>query len=426
MSAGHGDWDAVVCGAGVAGLATARALDLLGLRVLVLEKQRAPAPIAKGEVLQPSSLDVLERWQVLPRLAERGAVPLERLMVRDGAGRRLMLFDYLALPGAHRGLLALDYPLILAALRESLRDRVEVWPGALVEAAVPAGGRLSGVRVRHGGRVRELTAPLLVAADGRSSRLRAAAGIEARPVAYPHRLLSLELADVPEQAPEVTSYLTDQGLRLAYPLPGHRLRLYAQVPPDALRGADPAQLRGWASGLLDGTPALRPLAEQVRAGLGSRQLLGLWRYRVARLAVPGLALTGEAAHCVHPMAAQGMNTAIADAAALADCLAEQGFADRPSAAAADRALLAYHGRRRSWVRHIDLMSHDATLMVTRPSWTGRLIGRQLLRRIDRNPRLRFQATYNLAGLGIRPFTALDRLHQLGLPDPRAGRVPAWT
>ncbi|MEV6977076.1 NAD(P)/FAD-dependent oxidoreductase [Kitasatospora sp. NPDC093806] len=425
-------WDAIVCGAGVAGLATARALDLAGLRVLLLEKRRVPAPVAKGEVLQPSSVRILRDWGVLPMLLRRGAVPLGQLMIRDAHGRRLMLFDYRTIPGDDRQLYSLDYPEILAALRESLGEGVESWPGALVEEPIRDGGRVSGVRVSWRGRTRELAAPLVVAADGRSSRLRRSAGIETTSTEYPHRLLSfdIDVEGVPAAAPEVTTYLTGQGLRLAYPLPGRRMRLYAQVSPDALRGAGREHLERWCRELLDGTPALRPLEERLEGSLGSRQLLNLWRFTASVLAVPGLALVGEAAHCVHPMAAQGMNTAIADAEALARCLADRGFADRgfaarPSATAADRALEAYQAERSAWVRHMDRMSHDATRMITQLSRPGQAIGRRVLRRMDGNPRLRYQATYNMAGLGIRPFTALDRLHQLGLPDPRARRVPDW-
>ncbi len=426
--AGPHAWDVIVCGAGVAGLATARALDLAGLRVLLLDKQRVPVPIAKGEVLQPSSVRILRSWGVLPRLLDRGAVPLGRLMVRDADGRRLMLFDYRTMPGADRLLFSLDYPEILAALRESLGERVEFWSGALVEGLIRDGRRVAGVRVSWQGQTRELTAPLVVAADGRSSKLRRAAGIDTTSTEYAHRLLSFDIDGVPEAAPEVTSYLTGQGLRLAYPLPGARMRLYAQVRPDTLRGTGKERaelLEQWCRELLDGTPALRPLEERLRDSFGSRQLLNLWRFTATVLAVPGLALVGEAAHCVHPMAAQGMNTAIADAEALAACLTERGFAARPAPASGDRALQAYQAQRTVWVRHMDRMSHDATRMITQLSRSGQAIGRRVLRRMDGNPRLRYQATYNMAGLGIRPFSVLDRLHQLGLPDPRARRVPDW-
>ncbi|SEK86993.1 FAD-dependent oxidoreductase [Streptacidiphilus jiangxiensis] len=422
-------WDVIVCGAGVAGLSAARALELLGLRVLLLEKQRVPVAIAKGEVLQPSSLEVLREWGVLPLLRRRGAVPLHGLAVREPDGRALMHFDYQAVPGRDRGLLSLDYPAILDAFRESLGPGVDTRAGVLVDAPVMDGDRVVGVHCRAQGRPELFHAPLVIAADGRSSRLRRATAVTAEPSGYPHRLLSFELHAAGPEGQEVTSYLSPQGLRLLYPLPDGRLRLYAQVRPEELRGAGRAELERWCADAVAGTPALAPLAAPLRAALGTRQLLTLWRFTATALTAPGLALIGEAAHCVHPMAAQGMNTAIADSATLARSLAAcrrvTGAADGVPLAASqvDRALALYAAERRDWVRHMDRMSHDATRLVTQVSWPARALGRRVLRRIDANPRLRHRATVNMAGLVMEPFTVLDRLHQLGLPDPRSRRVP---
>lgn len=80
-----GDYDVVVCGAGAGGLAAARALDAIGLRVLVVDKQRRPRPVAKGEVLQPGALRVLRRWGTDRLLTRNGALRLGRLVVRSRA-----------------------------------------------------------------------------------------------------------------------------------------------------------------------------------------------------------------------------------------------------------------------------------------------------------------------------------------------------
>jgi 2-polyprenyl-6-methoxyphenol hydroxylase-like FAD-dependent oxidoreductase len=417
-------WDVVICGAGVAGLATARALTRRGLRILLLEKQKKPVPIAKGEVLQPGCLRILEEWGLLPQLEERGAVRLDRLSVRQGDGTQVMLFDYTTLASPYRSLLSHDYAVICEVLANNLGDAVEWRRGALVEGLLrDERGRVTGVRVAEGERKYEVRAALVVAADGLSSRLRQLAGVRARPVTYTHRLVSFDIAGVPGLPREVSAYVTGRGLRLLYPLPHDRARLYVQVGPEELRGAGRDELAALCHGLTQDTPALAAVMEPLLASLDSRQFFTLMRFTASRLAVPGLALVGEAAHSVHPMAAQGLNTAIADAHALAGQLAAVGSLEATSV---DRALRGYHSERSTWVDHIDRMSHDATRMITDTSWEGRLLGRRLLRHTSGNPRLSYVATYNLAGLGVRPFTVLDRFHQLGLPDPRANKLPAWS
>lgn len=411
--------DVVVCGAGVGGLTAAIAFAAAGHRVSLLEKRIQPARVAKGEVLQPSSVGVLRDMGVLPGLAGRGAVELDRLVVRTAEGQAVMVFDYPGLAGPDRTLLSLDYHEIVAALTDALPDSVRQIRGAVVdELCHDDTGRISGVGYTAGATRSAVHAPLVVAADGLSSRLRKLAGLAADPVEYPHRLMSFELADTAGAPAEVTAYVTGRGLRLTYPLPHHRLRLYVQATPEFLRQTVRNGLDEWCAGLADDAPALRPLLGPLRDGLASRQVLSMWRFTAPRLCVPGLALVGESAHSVHPMAAQGMNTAIADGAALAAAVGAGPL--RPDTV--DNALFDYQGTRSKWIKHVDLMSHDATRMITMTSWPGRQLGRWMLRNTNGNPRLRRIATYNLAGLGIRPFTLVDRLHQLGLPDPLARRA----
>jgi len=425
MSEKNTRYDAVVCGAGAGGLASARALGALGLRVLVVDKQPRPRPVAKGEVLQPGALRVLRRWGTERLLEQRSGVRLGHLVVRDPAGTPLMALDYGQLPEGDRWLLSHDHLTILDALAEGLGPAVEVRRGALVEEALHDGsGRVTGVAVTEGGRRYEVHAPLTVAADGISSRLRRAAGIDARRVDYPHRLASFDLAGAP-RADDFSAYLGARGLRLVYALPGDRVRLYVQTAPDELRGArDRAALAAWAEGVVAEVPALEPLSGPLLAGLDSRQTLPVSRFLSPRLAVPGMAFVGEAAYAVHPMAAQGMNTAITCAASLADRLAEHLDGAAPTAATVDAALRAYQAERRPILAHAATTSDNAARMVTDLTWRGRVVGRRAVRFTGRNPRLLHTVTYNMSGLGPRPMTFLDRLHQLGvLPDPRAHRVP---
>jgi 2-polyprenyl-6-methoxyphenol hydroxylase-like FAD-dependent oxidoreductase len=417
MSSRADRYDVVVCGAGVAGLAAACALGRLGHRVLVLEKRPAPQPVAKGEVLQPGSLAILREWGVTQRLERAGALRLSSLVARSADGRPRMVLDYSRLPAEQPWLLAHDYPAILAALTDALPAGVEVRRGVLVRELLRTGDRVTGVRCDD----RDVLASLVVAADGISSRIRRAAGMTAPRSDYPHRLAAFELDGPFHSAvePDFSAYVTEGGLRLRYPLPGGRVRLYVQVEPDELRGLDRAELLRWAEGVLDGCPGLASLADAFRAGVGRRQVLPVSRSLAGSLAVPGLALVGESGHSVHPMAAQGMNSSIADAHELATVLRQGGSLAAP---AVDHALTRYADARHRNLRQIGRTSHNAARMITSRSW----VGQRALTGTGGNDRIRHEVMHTMAGLGVRRLTPLDRLHQIGaLPDPRARRLPAW-
>lgn len=430
-----GDYDVVVCGAGAGGLAAARALDAIGLRVLVADKQRRPRPVAKGEVLQPGALRVLRRWGTDRLLTRDGALRLGQLVVRSPGGDPVMTLDYGQLPAADNSLLAHDHTAILEALTAGLGEGVEIRRGVrATEALRDAAGRVVGVRLDEGdgGKPQEVRAPLVVAADGISSRLRREAGIGGRRGDYPHRLVSFEITGAPDRPEDFSAYLTDRGLRLVYPLPGGRLRLYLQARPDELRGLDRDGFARWGEQAVREVPALAGLAEAVPEAAGTRQLFPVARFLAERLTAPGLALVGESAYAVHPMAAQGMNSAITSAAALADQLAARltpsarpKTPEPPGPEAVDAALRDYEQDRLPVLAHAARTSDNAARMVTELAFPGRQLGRRAVRCTGANPRLLHTITYNMAGLGPRPLTLLDRLHQIGLlPDPRAHRVPS--
>ncbi|MEU8377350.1 NAD(P)/FAD-dependent oxidoreductase [Micromonospora sp. NPDC048894] len=413
--------DVVVVGAGAGGLAAARALGARGLRVVVLDRQRTPASIAKGEILQPETVRILDGWGVLDALRATGARPVDQLAIRDPQGRALLALDYGTLPGSHRQILCADYGDLRGVLADGLPGTVELrWGQRVTGPLRAADGRVTGVRVTGGDGEQDIPAALVVAADGMSSPLRKAVGIDVERREYPHGLVAFDVPGV-EVADEVSAYRTDRGLCLVYPLPGGRCRVYVQVTPGEFRGHSAADLAAWCDRLLAGVPAIRPLGSALRASLQRRQLLAVYRLRAAQLTVPGLALVGEAAHAVHPMAAQGVNSSLADAETLAATLTADG--DRPDAAGVDRALRNYDTARRPQLDHIATVSHNAARMITSVSGLPRLLGARMMRRTAANPRLLGLTAGNLSGTNVRPLSLVDRIYQLGLLTDRHAHPP---
>jgi len=414
--------DVVVAGAGAGGLASARALGALGLAVLVLDRRGAPATVAKGEILQPETVRILDRWGALEALRATGARPVSRLAIRDHEGQPLLSLDYGLLPGPYRQILCADYTGLQGALADGLAAGVTIRRGVRVTGVLRDDrGRMAGVQVTGDGADSEIRAPLVIAADGMSSRLRKAAGVAVARREYPHRLLAFDVAGA-EVADEVSAFRTARGLCLVYPLPGGRCRLYVQVKPDEFRAGGMTALTGWCDRLLADVPAIRPLETAVRASLNRHQLLAVYRLRAQRLSVPGLALVGESAHAVHPMAAQGVNSSLADAEAIADAIAaEPGGAE---AAAVDRALAAYQAARAPRLDHIAIVSHNASRMITSVSGLPKLLGARMMRGTAGNPRLLRITAGNLSGVSVQPLSLRDRFYQMGLLTDRQAHAAA--
>jgi 2-polyprenyl-6-methoxyphenol hydroxylase-like FAD-dependent oxidoreductase len=419
-----GSYDAVVCGAGVAGLTAARALSRQGRRVLLVDKQRVFPLVHKGELLQPRSLQIFDALGVLTELRRLEARRAHRLSCRTAAGAEIGALDYEVLPAPYNHCLVHYYNQIRAALATAHGDGVEVRLGMRADRLLhDSDGRVTGVRlVGSGGAddAHEVDAALTIAADGSGSRLRAVAGIEVSRHKYSHELVGFDLTEVDALGSDIAAHLTRDGLRLVFSMPGRRARLYAQAPAGAFRRIGRAGLPGWTQWLLDSVPALAPVADRV-ADCADVRVLSAWRFNAPVWVLPGLALVGDAAHCVHPMAGQGMNAAIADGWTLAEQLADL---DKLTAPDVDAALRRYDAVRRPALNYISRMSHNLAGLFTDTTWRGQVLGKHMLRHNRNNTRLLFILTYNMSGLGVRRFTMRDRLIQFGLLlDPRGRHLP---
>ena len=335
--------DAIIFGGGLVGLALAAALDASGLSVITVDPAdpdlRTDAAFdGRTSAVSSSSMRMLRTIGVADHLPEPGC-PIRTIAVADGlkpGGLHFEPDDDEALGWMHEN----------RHLRAALRARAEagsnswlLWKSRVSEDARGPYGVV--VSLADG---RKLNAPLLIAADGRNSRTREEAGIKVARWKYDHQaIVSVLRHEVPHEHVAYEIFYPTGPLAL---LPmsddsgGHRSAIVWSVPN--------ADAPGWLS-LSDSDFAAE--AEAAMGGflgrvalLAPRSSFPLGFHHAAQITAERLALVGDSAHAVHPIAGQGLNLGFRDAAALAEVLVEGA---RLGLDLGDRQLLDRYQRWRS-------------------------------------------------------------------------------
>lgn len=316
------DSDILIVGGGLVGMTTALALRMGGMKVALIDAQRAEAQMSddfdgRGYALALSSqrlLDALDLWPAL----EAHAQPMLDIKVADGrVGQApspfFMHFDHAEIEEGPMGFMVEDRYLRRACLdRLSSDDGITYLDGTRV-VSQDVTGRGITLGLSDG---RRMTAPLLIGADGRASGTARRAGIRRTEWGYDQTALVCAVA---HEAPHlgVAHQLFLPGGPLAIlPLTGNRSSIVwserRHLAKDLLRADDAVFLQ-----------ALRPrfgdfLGRIELAGQRFGYPLGL---SLAQSFVSDrLCLVGDAAHGVHPIAGQGLNAGLRDVAALVETL----------------------------------------------------------------------------------------------------------
>lgn len=335
------DFDVTVVGTGVAGLAAALGCAQAGLRVALIGP--APRPFSPGPeqpfdtriyAIAPGTAEFLSQLRIWPQVDAARVQPVARMRVFGDAGNELTFdawtahAERLATIGEEAELLR-----VLSAacgFAPGITQRRVEFDGMQVE--------VDAVRVRltDGD---ELACRLVIGADGAQSAVRAAAGISARVASYDQSAVVANFAC--ERAHDETAFqwFTNEGVVALLPLPQRHVSLVWSAPQalaDELAALTPGEL---AHRAMQRTGA--PLGRLGAAG--AVRAFALRKLTVDRLVVPRVALVGDAAHVVHPLAGQGLNLGLQDVSELLRVLAErEAFRD-----VGDLVLLRRYARRRA-------------------------------------------------------------------------------
>ncbi len=334
--------EVAVVGGGPSGLVAALALSAAGVDAVLIASPLS-APDRRTTALLGGSVEILEAVGVWPSLA-KSAAPLERLRLVD-ATRRLLRAPETIFSAAELGLPAFGYNIANVHLHDVLRAAVSAAPDVRVreESVVAVEPDAGGVTLRlASGAVAR--ARLAIAADGRNSICRRAAGIEVETRELPQTALALNLRHRRPHGNVSTEFHTESGPFTLVPLPGNRSSLVCVVEPDeadALMALDDAALS------LEIERRAHSILGRMEVEDG-RAAFPLGFSIAERFAARRIALVGEAGHVLPPIGAQGLNLGIRDAATIAGLVAE---ARRNGEDPGGDALLGlYDQRRRGDVR----------------------------------------------------------------------------
>jgi len=373
-----------VLGAGVAGLAVARALALRGAAVTVVEQAGAIAEVGAGLQVSPNGAAVL-RGLGLGAALEAVALRAQAVALCDGPTGRLVTRLEVGRLVPDQGYHFVHRADLIEVLRQGA---VEV--GVKLRLGVRVGAvSLNGVRPVMGIAGGAEDCALLIGADGLHSATRAALNGASAPF-FTHQVAWRALI-VGDGGPDVAEVHMGAGRHLvSYPLRGGSLRNIVAVEERQAWAAESWSLRGDPAALRTAFASFSP---RVRGWLDQVEdvwLWGLFRHEVARVwqrALPqgGVAILGDAAHPTLPFLAQGACMALEDAWVLAASLAAT---DNLAA-----GLAAYEAARRPrCARIVAAANANARLYhlggVARPlahlalNWGGRIAPRAVLGRFD--------------------------------------------
>lgn len=387
-----------IAGGGPAGMMLGFLLARAGVEVIVLEKHADFLRDFRGDTIHPSTMEVMHELGLLDEFLTLPHVREDDLVARFGT-EDITVADFSHLPVKAPFIAFMPQWDFLDFLADhgrgypNFRLLMQTKAAGLVEES----GRIVGLTGEDPNGPLEIRADLVVAADGRRSDVRAAAGFAVTKLGAPMDVLWFRLSRRPDEPAQAFGQVA-AGRFFIRLNRGDYWQCAFIIPKGSLERLQAAGLDAFKAGLLVLAPELADRKDEL-ASWDDIKLLSVAVDRLERWWRPGLICIGDAAHAMSPIGGVGINLAIQDAVATANLLArplrEKALTD---------ADLAAVQKRREWPAKVTQAAQIAIqnrvitpLLATDkpviPPWPLRLLQRfPLLRRLPAR----------VVGMGVRP------------------------
>ena len=339
--------DLIIVGAGMVGSTFALALKDSGLNILLVDgSPLTVAPFNPTQAFEPrvsalsiASQRILERVQAWPGILQRRASPYRDMHVWDGSGTGKIHFSASSVHAEVLGHIV-ENRIVQDALLEQLHEsEIGLLAHSRVEQLRRSGDQW--LMQLEGGN--EIRSPLVIAADGAHSAVRRLTGCQTREWDYLHHAIVTSVRCEKPHQDTAWQRFTDEGPLALLPLQHSDGKNWCSIVWSV------PEEHAQKIMALDDAAFCAALGEACENRLGiiehadKRYSIPLRQRHAKRYVAQGLALIGDAAHTIHPLAGQGVNLGFLDAAVLAEVLLSA--VQRGEDIASERVLSRFERRR---------------------------------------------------------------------------------
>ncbi|GAA2139677.1 FAD-dependent oxidoreductase [Kitasatospora kazusensis] len=322
-----------VVGGGPAGLALALELARYSREVVVVEQSGHFNRSFRGESISPDSVWMLDRLGILDQV-RHSTLRTERMVITDG-GRDVLSSDFSAFDQPSPYPMELPQPVLLEALaaEAGLHPGFSLLRRTTATALRYEGDRVAGVTCSGPDGPLEIHAKLVVAADGRFSKIREMAGLRYDKIPLERDFVWFK-TPMPDGWDPHTLRVRILGDRhgLFIPTVPDLIRVGFNIPKGGLRELRKEGIGALHQRIDELAPELSVGVRESVKGWTDTSMLDIFTAVVPEWSMPGLVLIGDSAHTLTPVLGQGVNHAIVDAITLAPLVSRALLARDPETA----------------------------------------------------------------------------------------------
>jgi 2-polyprenyl-6-methoxyphenol hydroxylase-like FAD-dependent oxidoreductase len=309
-----------IAGGGPAGMMLGFLLARAGVRVVVLEKHADFLRDFRGDTVHPSTLELIYELGLLDDFLKLPHRTVDRLSLQVG-NRRIRLIDLTHLPTQCKYIALMPQWDFLNFLADQGRrySQFDLRMRAEATDLIEEGDRISGVRVKTPDGELTVRADLVVGCDGRHSTIREKAGLQTDDYGAPMDAMWFRITRRESDGADVFGHI-EAGAMLVMLDRGDYWQCAYVIPKGGIDRVKANGIEAFRNRVVALSPFLADRISELRS-FDDVKLLTVMVNRLRQWWRPGLICIGDAAHAMSPIGGVGINIAVQDAVAAANCLA---------------------------------------------------------------------------------------------------------